>query len=428
MKLKTLTRKIGLLAITSCFVLSCSDDSPDPVVDQPEESFSVSLLSLSDVANNNNASDFKVSFEQKNDLSQIAEYRIFILKSENIGAFDLSTAESISSDRYIKLDADQTTYQLYLENQLKTPQGETVTNGQNYSIFVLSVTNSTKEFNSLSTPSNSVKLSNSLYVETLDIPGFKSTDGISIDKLGNIYTSVLGPQGNGVFTGTQILKYDLGSGELSVFSDAFNGPLGHAFDNEGNLFVSNINGETISKVDASGNATTFIADSQLTGGDIVFAEDGTMYHSVYESGDILKIDAQKNITTVTSGELLDSPLGLVLLENDDLIVANFSSGKIVRVSPTGEQSLLASLPTAVGYICRIDDTIYATGWSSNKVYAVKLSGEVTELMGTASGGTIDGDINTASFVNPNGIEASADGKYLYLTQSTQRLRRIALVQ
>jgi sugar lactone lactonase YvrE len=427
-KFKISPQKICTSLVVCWLFISCGSEDSTPDTPAPSDDFTVSELVLADALNNNNASDLKVKFSQVNDASQVSEYRIYIMQPDQAAGFNLATAESLDPNQYLALSGDKVTYAVNLDIETKTISGATISNNQEYNVFVLTVMEDAERANALSQASNTVQMSNSIYVETFDIPGLASTDGISIDAEGNIYTSVLGPTGNGSFDGTQILKYNPLSGELNTFSDNLDGPLGHAFDNEGNLLVSNINGETISKIDINGDAETYLSNAELTGGDITFDKEGIMYHSVYEKGLVLRIDLQKNISTVASGEMLDSPLGIVVLDDGDLIVANFFSGDIVRVHPDGEQELVAALPTSVGYICKINNTLFATGWSSHKIYRITLSGQVSELFQSASGGNKDGGATTASFLNPNGIESSADGKYLYITQSNRLLRRIALPQ
>jgi len=83
------------LIIAFLFLTSCKDDdklllTPDLVIE----------LKAFDLDNNGNSSDIRVDFEVGNNLN-VNEYRVMVLQSIDRSFFDMSIAQSISSDNYL---------------------------------------------------------------------------------------------------------------------------------------------------------------------------------------------------------------------------------------------------------------------------------------------------------------------------------------
>ena len=91
-----------------------------------------------------------------------------------------------------------------------------------------------------------------------DFP-LRVNDGLSIDTAGNIYASNVGDTLNNEFTefsGTGLIKI-ASDGTASILSAEMAGPLGNTVDSNGNVYVANINDQTIKKVSADGQTTVF---------------------------------------------------------------------------------------------------------------------------------------------------------------------------
>ncbi len=258
-------------------------------------------------------------------------------------------------------------------------------------------------------------------VESVTITGdFSGDDGLSVDNQGNVYVSNLASG-----SGTTIYKVTP-QGASTVLSSELRAPMGHTFDASGNLLVSNDNSTAISQISPSGQLIEFINDPRFQGGSLAFGPDGNLYHSVYATDKIYKISPEKEITEIASGGTMDVPFGITVDDSNNVYVANFSDGRITKITPEGNTSLLVDVPSRIGYVVFANDKLYATGFSSNVIYEITLNGTLSTFAGDGRAGTVDAAASAASFIAPNGIGVDANGTTLYISQKNFALRKIAL--
>lgn len=100
----------------------------------------VSGLVVKDVNDNGNGSDLQVTFNRASDETNINHYRIFVVKSENAGSFNLSKADR--SDYFAKVNKAGNTLSQVLPNGARDVDGDPIRNDVKYKVFVLSVANS----------------------------------------------------------------------------------------------------------------------------------------------------------------------------------------------------------------------------------------------------------------------------------------------
>ena len=98
--------------------------------------------------------------------------------------------------------------------------------------------------------------------------------------------------------------------------------------------------------------------------------------------------------------------------------------KFFLCSPSGVFSTIADLIAIVGFIEYANGYIYATGFNTNKIYKVSLSGQITVLAGTGSNGQTNGPAAEATFNGPNGIVASPGGDSLFISDFYSRSLRL----
>lgn len=258
-------------------------------------------------------------------------------------------------------------------------------------------------------------------VETITPDGnYGGHDGLSIDSQGSIYVSHLaGGNGKTIFKVSP-------EGVTSILSTALSAPMGHAFDANDNLYVANDNSTTINIINPQGEISEYMTDQAFQGGSLALDTDGTLYHSVYSTNTVYKISPQKELTTLASGSPLNVPFGITLDPDKNVYVANFSNGVINKITPDGQVTTLATVPSFVGYLIYANGKLYATGFTSHNIYMIELDGTLNILAGTSTSGNTDGSGTQASFFSPNGIDASPDGKTLYISQSNFKIRKITL--
>ncbi|MBP2001513.1 hypothetical protein J2Z69_002558 [Paenibacillus shirakamiensis] len=119
----------------------------------------VTGLTGSDVADNGNGLDLRVSFTKASDESSISSYRLFVVKSEKAGYFSRSIAENLTSSSYYTVNKTGYNFNDVLSSSARDSDGELIKNDQNYNLFVLSVgKDNYYGTNILSTASSTVKL------------------------------------------------------------------------------------------------------------------------------------------------------------------------------------------------------------------------------------------------------------------------------
>ncbi|KKO54133.1 copper amine oxidase N-terminal domain-containing protein [Paenibacillus sp. DMB20] len=116
-----------------------------------------------DVADKNNASDLQVTFRGPSNESNINQYKILVVKSQNAPYFDLSKANAVSSSNSTAINRSNGSYTVNLPSGATDVDGAPIRSGVPYKVFVLSV--ATKGTNALSSASNEVTLTGSTPVD-----------------------------------------------------------------------------------------------------------------------------------------------------------------------------------------------------------------------------------------------------------------------
>jgi sugar lactone lactonase YvrE len=274
-------------------------------------------------------------------------------------------------------------------------------------------------------------------VDTL-VHNLGALDALTVGPDGHIFASEIGRDASGKreFDGTTIYRIKP-EGTVSVFTAAVKAPLGSALDEGGNLYVSGFTTGTIVKINPLGHEAIFAQGLDAPSG-IAMDTAGNLYVANYGSGNaktnpgrrISRITPDRTVSDYAVSMAFNGPVGLAFDESGNLYVANFNDGRIHRVSPAGEISLLATIPGpvgfAVGYITFARSSLFATAIGENRVYRVSLTGDVTPFAGSGEAGSADGPAATAQFYMPNGIAASPAGDALYVSEyGGTHVRRIS---
>lgn len=117
---------------------------------------------VSDVSDYNDGRDLSVSFTRAQNESNILNYRIMVVKTKDIGSFNLAAAKNVSGQNYTsvnKTSSTSTTLTANLSSSARDTSGELIRNGIPYTVFVMSVsTNENAVSNQLSAASSSITL------------------------------------------------------------------------------------------------------------------------------------------------------------------------------------------------------------------------------------------------------------------------------
>lgn len=254
-------------------------------------------------------------------------------------------------------------------------------------------------------------------------PSTRFRDDLLFDAAGNLYCADYG--GNAVFKRTP-------DGTVTTFASGFNTPNGLAFDSQQNLFVADNVGNRIYKLDYSGQ---FLDTFAITGpsGLIRMPDSDTLLFTQYPGNSLNKLAPDGTVVPLYTGAPVNGAVGLTWSPEGRLYMANFTDSKVFEVvfGATVTLDSLAALPDPasgnswLGFIEYAQGFIWATAFSTHKIYKIDPGdGEVTYVAGSTSGST-DGDVAVARFSNPNGIAASVTGDTLYVSDyGTGRLRML----
>lgn len=388
------------------FIVSCG--SSDDFNPEPELSIqAASSISIIDVANSGDASDFEIKFILG--AENITSLRLFIVKESEASTFDLTKAESVSAGSYAEVSKFTRTVRPV--KTILDINGDPIEESLNYVVFILSIAEpETGLENLLSNASASVELKQISAVSTLTDFINSGSGGMDADKDGNIYMGDFGVTLNG---GGQNVFLITPEGEVSIFARGMNGASGNDFDSEGNLFQSNITGGYISKITPNGTVTTFVSGIQSTIG-IVIDSEGTLFVAACNNR-IWKITADGTATVFSTSSLLSCPNGIEMDAAGNIYTCNFNDGRIIKLTPDGTASVFANIPgNNNGHLLFNNGRFYIAARGANQIYTVDLSGNPTLFAGSGIRGLDNGTLNNATFSLPNDLAFSPDGKKLYI--------------
>lgn len=405
---------ITVLLIAFTF-LTCSGD--DGGEETPTGQFTTGNLALSDIENQGNGSDIKLSYTITSDLSILKEIRL--LFSRSALSWDEATQVAAGGYKTVSLSASSA---LDFDTSLSDTDGNPVTEDVTYQVYLLGVFQNT-EIPSILSTATPFTLKNETLVTTMDLTGgFNAMEDVVIASDGTIYANGGGTSPNNLYKVTP-------DGVSSTLSTNLSQAVGIAIGPDGNIYSSNFNSTSISKTTPAGVTTTFVTDSRLTGGGgLVFDNDGNLFNAFF-SQDVLYQIKDGTVTEFVGNSLFNGPVGITYDKGrDQLYVTSFNSGSIYSVATNGTVTLIGDTPASIGHVSFANDRFYLSGWNQHKVYVVSMSGELLETIGRGTNADLDGPASSAQFSQPNGIEATPDGRYVYVTQGNGKLRRLIMAR
>lgn len=257
----------------------------------------------------------------------------------------------------------------------------------------------------------------------------------------------------------RILQVTTG-GSISVFADGLDTPSGIAFDKNGDLLVADSGANSIRKIDGSGKLTTIAgtdgqrgyADGQAAAAlfdgpiGIAAADDGTVYVADTYNDRIRVIRDGVVSTLAGNGRgfadgpgafaKFDTPCGLALTNDGELLVADFGNrrlrvvrqdGSATTIAGTGlreRRSGLLGSADLVGPAAVAVDQAGSIFIADGNMVRVITPGPFPFLQTIAGGrrGLRDGDARTAEFNRPSGLAIDPKGN-VFIADSDDRLVR-----
>lgn len=406
--MKHVLLKISLIILIS----GCGSDDNGVIPEPKDELLPAIRLIVRDISNFGNGNDLELTFTKPIELSLIEEFRIFIVKTSNKTTFDSAQALSIDNN-YLMLGKLTLSKQISFDENTVDVNGDPVQEGNSYNLFVLSLSvDESLNASALSKPSDDIVLTQKSAVRTLTDIISAGSGGMDVDAEGNIYMADFGETTGGP-PGTKVYKITP-EGVVSIFATGLRGASGNDFDNDGNLYQSNISISTISKITPTGQVTTFAEGLRNPVG---IAFDGVSNFYVCNCGNntISKIDMQGKVSTFSTSNLLNCPNGIDMDNDGNLYIANFSSQTLVKITPERVASSFATMPGPNnGHLLIKGNFIYVIGRALNIIYKVNFSGTVSEFAGNGSRGLENGGLTESSFSLPNDLAFSPDGSKMYI--------------
>lgn len=168
---------------------------------------------------------------------------------------------------------------------------------------------------------------------------------------------------------------------LKATYKGFQAPTGIAVDNDGNLYVSNWSGSTVTKVDKDGNHSVF-ADGMGSPAGLAFDKTGSLYISDYSKDVIYRVTPDGKKSTFAQG--FHTPTGIAFNQSGELLVTNRGSNEIVKVGTSGKVEPAADgMRTPVGVVEDLDGILYVTNYGGGiiKVAADGTTSTVSDEFG-----------------------------------------------
>jgi hypothetical protein len=235
--------------------------------------------------------------------------------------------------------------------------------------------------------------------------------GIAVDRTGDIFSADFR---DAVWR----IKPD---GRVSKFAEGFYGASGNFFDARGNLMQANFYGDSISRIDRTGEHEPFVEEGLNGPVGITILGDGSMFVCNCRGNTISRVDEDRVAREFASGDLFRCPNGITSTPDGLLWVVNFSDGNIIKIDSLGNAEVHATVPgPGNGHIAFARGSLYVTAFQSHRLFRVGLDGEVELVAGDGTPGELDGAPEEARFIFPNGIAVSPSGDRLFVNDFINR--------
>jgi uncharacterized protein (TIGR03437 family) len=231
-------------------------------------------------------------------------------------------------------------------------------------------------------------------------------EGVAADRDGNLYIS--DAQGNRVrhVTPAGVIRTVVGTGVAGFSGDGgpateaqLSAPYGLAVDSLGNLFIADLGNRRIRKVARDGTISSFAADVPFRAPRNVAVDTiGNLYVSDFESGSIYRINSS-GIASVIA--LLKFPAGLAIDRNGTLFIGETGTHS-VRKLDNGTVRTVATVQTPTGLAFDAQGMLYIADANGGGIFRVPVTGTAAPL------GIVARDIAAA----PDGAMYSTDGKLI----------------
>jgi sugar lactone lactonase YvrE len=243
--------------------------------------------------------------------------------------------------------------------------------------------------------------------------------GVAVDGAGNVFVADLENNTIRKITSSGVVTTLAGSAGLSGSADGtgaaarFSGPEGVAVDGAGNVFVADYHNNTIRKITPSGVVTTLAGTAGSSG-----SADGT-----------------------GAAARFNQPRGVAVDGSGNVFVADSYNNAIRKITPNGVVTTLAGTAGSygsadgTGATARFNNpsgvavdgagNVFVTDYNNTTIRKITPTGVVTTLAGSAGlSGSADGTGAAARFSDPEGVAVDGSGNVLVADWENNTIRKI----
>jgi len=271
---------------------------------------------------------------------------------------------------------------------------------------------------------------------------FSDPFGIAVAKDGTIYVADAGE--------SNLIRKIAPDGSATALSATLDTPSSLAIDTNGNLYVADTGNNRITKITSEGIVSTIAGDgtagyvdgpatqSRFNGpiGVTVDAH-GNVYVADTYNDRIRKISADGQVSTVAGAgtpgyadgnrntSLFDTPSGLIVANDETLIVADTGNDRLRKIDKDGNVSTVTingeNLSGPIGLALTYDNVLYVTEFDRSRVIQITTDGNARVIAGRGPG--FANGVDTARFNKPTGIAIDPRNGELYVADSANYLVR-----
>jgi len=245
----------------------------------------------------------------------------------------------------------------------------------------------------------------------LELVTYGRLGGLAVDEEGTLFVSNFGPN---VWSITP-------EGKVTEIAGDFVQASGNTIGPDGTLLQADFQRKAIYAIDpVSKESSPIVTDGLESPVGLVADEDWNLYVCDCNANAVLRVSPEGTVTTLASGALFACPNGITRDAEGNLFVVNFANDLLVKIDPQGQATSLLSVGTGGGnaHLALAGRELFVTKIKTNELFAVDLDEGAKPsarlVAGSGKAEIVDGDGIEASLKRPNGLAVDPTGKILYM--------------
>jgi sugar lactone lactonase YvrE len=224
-------------------------------------------------------------------------------------------------------------------------------------------------------------------------------------------------------------------GTIKKLGTVPNGPIDMVTNAEGDLVITSYGAKAVYKLDLETGETSVIAKLPHFAGSIVNYNPGE--YLVGSSGKLYWINEAGDVDVYFDDRSrFANPTGLIMDDERNVYVGSLAKATVFKIDDkTKAVTELATLPVKgqynIGKLLFIDGALYATHLATHTLYKIAIDGTGHSVLSGIEklGKEMDGALNAAQFLNPNGMAWDESTRTMWIAPAfgtATQLRKITL--